>query len=126
MAEKSEEVDTGKLPVVDKEDTKKLCNEMFQKIVDYVAGQLSSTAADYGLLKALNEATGAEYERMASTTTGLNKDVETLRQKYSELMPYLEQIDSVEESINKLQDAAKELDQYSKRLEIRFKQLDKR
>ena len=42
------------------------------------------------------------------------------------LLPYLTEIDAVTESVEKLAVAAKDLDAYSKRLEARFKQLDKR
>lgn len=42
------------------------------------------------------------------------------------LLPYLQQIDQIEDSVVKLEQAAYKLDIYSKRLEAKFKSLEKR
>lgn len=42
------------------------------------------------------------------------------------LLPYLQQIDQIEDSVVKLEQAAYKLDAYSKRLEAKFKSLEKR
>lgn len=44
----------------------------------------------------------------------------------STLIPYLEQIDQIEDSVIKLEQAAYKLDAYTKRLEAKFKSLEKR
>lgn len=43
----------------------------------------------------------------------------------STLIPYLEQIDQIEDSVIKLEQAAYKLDAYTKRLEAKFKSLEK-
>lgn len=42
------------------------------------------------------------------------------------LLPFLEQIDQIEDSVIKLEQAAYKLDAYTKRLEAKFKNLEKR
>lgn len=41
------------------------------------------------------------------------------------LQPYLQQIDQIDDSVAKLEQAAYKLDAYSKRLEAKFKHLEK-
>lgn len=107
-------------------DPAALTQEMFQKIVDYVGGELTATTEDYALLKKLNDTTATQYKDMTNAADTLNADMASLAEKYQALLPYLQQIDAVEQSVDKLAVAAKELDAYSKRLETRFKQLDRR
>lgn len=42
------------------------------------------------------------------------------------LLPYLEQIEQIEDSVIKLEQAAYKLDAYTKRLEAKFKSLEKK
>lgn len=46
--------------------------------------------------------------------------------KYQELQPYLDQIDQIDDSVERLYQAALKLDSYSKRLEQKYKELEKR
>jgi hypothetical protein len=62
-----------------------LSQEMFQKIVDYVGGELASTTDDYALLQKLNEVTADEYVKMTDTATNLNTDMGKLRKKCASL-----------------------------------------
>lgn len=45
--------------------------------------------------------------------------------RYTQLLPQLEQIDQIYDSVVKLEQAAYKLDHYAKRLEAKFKQLEK-
>ena len=54
---------------------------------------------------------------MQQITGNIAKGVEQLNGKYQELQPYLDQIDQVDESVERLYQAAIKLDSYSKRLE---------
>lgn len=63
---------------------------------------------------------------MQQITGNIAKGVEQLNGKYQELQPYLDQIDQVDESVERLYQAAIKLDSYSKRLESKYKELEKR
>ncbi len=63
---------------------------------------------------------------MQQITGNIAKGVTQLNAKYSELKPYLDQIDQIDESVTRLEQAAFKLDAYSKRLESKFKALENR
>ena len=63
---------------------------------------------------------------MQQITGNIAKGVHQLNNKYLELQPYLDQIDQIEESVERLYQAAVKLESYSKRLETKYKELEKR
>lgn len=63
---------------------------------------------------------------MQQITGNIAKGVNQLNIKYQELQPYLDQIDQIDESVERLYQAAIKLESYSKRLENKFKELEKR
>jgi biogenesis of lysosome-related organelles complex 1 subunit 2 len=63
---------------------------------------------------------------MQQITGNIAKGVNQLNDKYRELQPYLDQIDQIGESVARLEQAAFKLDSYSKRLESKYKDLEKR
>ena len=63
---------------------------------------------------------------MQQITGNIAKGVHQLDDKYKELQPYLDQIDQIDESVEQLFQAAVKLDSYSKRLENKYKELEKR
>merc|ERR1740129_1533937 len=62
----------------------------------------------------------------SSTSDWISGGVTELNSKYTDLLPYLEQIDQIDASVERLEQAAYKLDAYSKRLEQKFKTLEKR
>ena len=70
--------------------------------------------------------TATKYSDMEQITSNINKGMVQLNDKYRELQPYLDQIDQIDESVNRLEQAAYKLDSYSKRLEAKFLSLEKR
>ncbi|XP_070544511.1 biogenesis of lysosome-related organelles complex-1 subunit 2-like [Ptychodera flava] len=109
-----------------KPDANKLCQDMFMKLEEYLKGDLAATAEDYKLLEKMNRLTIHKYSEMKQMTSSIATSMQTLNEKYKSLQPYLDQIDQVEESVANLEQAAYRLDAYSKRLETKFKQLEKR
>lgn len=105
---------------------KDCCKEAFDKLTEYLNGELAGSIQDYVLLEKLNKLTVTKYSEMSDTAKTLITVMEELDKKYKSLEPYLEQIDKVEESVASLEQAAYRLDAYSKRLEAKFKKLERR
>ena len=87
---------------------------------------METTVEEYKLLEQMNRVTLTKYSDMSQITENVSKGVVELNGKYTALMPYLEQIDQIDASVNRLEQAAYKLDAYSKRLEQKFKSLEKR
>ena len=81
---------------------------------------------DYALLEQMNRATKAKYADLQQITGSVDRSLDELNSKYMGLQPYLEQIDQIEDSVTKLETAAYKLDAYAKRLEDKFKTLEKK
>lgn len=109
----------------DNEYITKLCHDMFAKTADYLNGEFESTSDEYRLLEQMNRATLKKYVEMKDISSNISKAMMDLNEKYNGLMPYLEMIDQLDDSIASLEQAAYKLDAYSKRLESKFKQLEK-
>ena len=107
-------------------DVVQLCRETFKKTAEYLHGELEGTIEDYKLLENMNRITINKYTEMKSTADSIVVNLQTLNDKYKQLQPFLDQIDQIEESVSTLEQAAYKLDNYSKRLEARFRNLEKR
>ncbi|XP_064399155.1 biogenesis of lysosome-related organelles complex 1 subunit 2-like [Halichondria panicea] len=105
---------------------RELARDMFEKITEYLNGELSATSEEYQLLHRLNQMTIAKYSDMTSLATRLNEVSESLNDKFVSLQPYCDQIDQVESSVSALEQTAYRLDAYCKRLEAKFKEFEKR
>ncbi|KAH7948800.1 hypothetical protein HPB49_002494 [Dermacentor silvarum] len=86
----------------------------------------TTTLDDYRLTEEMNKATVAKYSDMQQIAGSVTKALKDLNGKCECLKPYLDQIDEVEDSVAKLEQVAYKLDAYSKRLEVKFKALEKR
>ncbi|KAH3863831.1 biogenesis of lysosome-related organelles complex 1 subunit 2-like [Dreissena polymorpha] len=137
MADQGGEVDTNQIlerPPQKQSDAKNepasdivdLCSEAFKKTAEYIMEELSGTVEDYKLLETMNKVTVSKYAEMKGSAHDIGCALQELNEKYTNLQPFLEQIDSIEESVNTLEKAAYRLDAYSKRLEAKFKSLEKR
>jgi len=98
----------------------------FSKTSQWINAELQSTQQDYKLLEQMNKVTATKYSDMEQITSNINKGMVQLNEKYRELQPYLDQIDQIDESVTRLEQAAYKLDSYSKRLEAKFISLEKR
>lgn len=103
-----------------------LAATMFEKTGQYIQSELSATLDDYRLTEEMNKATVAKYSDMQQIAGSVTKALKDLNGKCECLKPYLDQIDEVEDSVAKLEQVAYKLDAYSKRLEVKFKALEKR
>ena len=103
-----------------------LASLMFSKSGAWIEGELEATTEEYKLIEQMNRLTATKYSDMSQITDNISKGVHKLNGKYAELAPYLEQIDQIDESVARLEQAAFKLDAYSKRLEAKFKSLEQR
>jgi len=102
------------------------CQDMVEKVADFLNGEFTATSEDYKLLGELNKLTISKYEEMSTSTNKLINSMEEINEKYKKLETYLTQIDLLEESVLKLEQTAYKLDTYSKQLETKFRTMDKR
>ena len=93
---------------------------------EWISAELESTTEDYKLVEQMNRVTATKYSDMEQITANIAKGMTNLNIAYSQLQPYLEQIDQIDESVSRLESAAFKLDAYSKRLEAKFKSLEQR
>ncbi|CAI9726222.1 Hypothetical predicted protein [Octopus vulgaris] len=107
-------------------DVVRLCQETMSKTAIYLRGELEGTAEEYKLLEQMNQVTINKYSEMKHIAMNISRAMVELDDKYRSLQPYLDQIDQIEESVSNLEQAAYRLDAYSKRLESKFKMLQKR
>ena len=68
----------------------------------------------------MNKLTSLKYLEMKDIAINISRNLKDLNQKYAELQPYLDQINMIEEQ------AAYKLDAYSKKLEAKYRKLEKR
>ncbi|XP_066594630.1 biogenesis of lysosome-related organelles complex 1 subunit 2 [Prorops nasuta] len=102
-----------------------LANTMFQKTGEYLQEELTATHEDYKLLEKMNKEAIAKYTELKTISSNVAQSLDSLNEKYRSLQPVLENINQIDDSITKLEQAAYKLASYSKRLEAKFKDLEK-
>eukprot|EP01113_Clastostelium_recurvatum_P018150 TRINITY_DN2140_c0_g1_i3.p1 TRINITY_DN2140_c0_g1~~TRINITY_DN2140_c0_g1_i3.p1 ORF type:complete len:194 (-),score=58.52 TRINITY_DN2140_c0_g1_i3:36-617(-) len=98
---------------------------MFQNISAYLRGELTATTEDYKLLESMNILATEKYKEMTDTAGGLTAFMQSLQDKYAAIHPYLLQIDNIDKNVLELEKTVNLLDEYTKRLEAKFKTIDK-
>ena len=99
-----------------------LTKEMLQTTSDYIKSEIEMCVADYQLLEKMNRSVEEKYKNLTTVSSSISSEMEKLNEKYAVLLPLLSQIDEVEKCVGELEQSASKLDNYSKRLEIKFKQ----
>lgn len=103
-----------------------LADDLYKKTSVYVQSELESTLDEYKLLEEMNKKTASKYKDMKQVTDNVNQSITDLEKNYSRLEPFLSQINDLEEKVVKLEEVAYSVDSYTKRLEAKFKSLEKR
>ncbi|CAD7089019.1 unnamed protein product [Hermetia illucens] len=101
----------------------KLATKMFRTTEEYIAHELNAPLEDYKLLEDMNKATQAKYSDMQQIADNLVISTTELHDKLVALEPFMNQIDEIEATVNKLEAAVYKLDSYSLALETKFKAL---
>ncbi|EFA77587.1 biogenesis of lysosome-related organelles complex-1 [Heterostelium album PN500] len=107
------------------QDLQSSTSEMFTKVSKYLGSELSATVADYNLLVQMNSVTASKYKDMTDMTKGLTLYMNDLKLKYEEFLPYLEKIDDLDKNVGDLEKTVQLIDEYTKRLESKIKNIDK-
>jgi len=102
-----------------------LTHVMFENIANYLKGELTATTNDYKLLASMNAVCSSKYTEMSEVARGLTSFMKDLQQKYQDFQPYLDKIEEIDTNVTELEKTVVLLDEYSKRLEWKFKNLDK-
>ena len=103
-----------------------LSEKLFKTTADYAQADLQVTLDEYALLAQMNNASTEKYSELKNSADSLTKSLEDLSSNYERLVPFLDKISKVEEQVVNLERLAYALDNYSKRLEARFKSLERR
>lgn len=102
-----------------------LSSDMFHKMTAYLHAEVQGTVEDYMLLEKMNHATLAKYDGMLRTAHHTGNALHSVNQKFVHLLPYLEQIEQIENTVLSLEQAAYKLDAYTKRLEEKFRKVNR-
>lgn len=103
----------------------RLANTMFQKTSEYLQEELTATHEDYKLLEKMNQETITKYAQLKTISSNVSQSLDQLNQKYKKLQPVLDNINQIDDSVTKLEQAAYKLLAYSTRLEAKFKDIEK-
>eukprot|EP00455_Lapot_gusevi_P002736 TRINITY_DN11125_c0_g2_i2.p1 TRINITY_DN11125_c0_g2~~TRINITY_DN11125_c0_g2_i2.p1 ORF type:complete len:123 (-),score=22.11 TRINITY_DN11125_c0_g2_i2:193-561(-) len=101
----------------------RLTQEMFEKMVTFMEACLSANTSEYNLLADLNQTAASRYESMTQKTIQYNQFLEEMMQTYTELQPYLNEIDDLHRNVQNLHVLVNHLDSYTKKLESQFKKV---
>lgn len=96
---------------------------MFENISAFIQEEFQGSAEDYTLLKQMNETTCSKYQDIQHIISCLNASSLEMNHKLEHLEPLLQQIDSIDECVNKLESSALQLDAYSLELEKKLQRI---
>mmetsp|Transcript_69735 Transcript_69735/g.145408 ORF Transcript_69735/g.145408 Transcript_69735/m.145408 type:complete len:126 (-) Transcript_69735:106-483(-) len=101
----------------------KAATNMFEKVSKHLQGELYASTEDYKLLEKMNGVTTEKFQELTNQAAEINKNMDKLQEEASELIPTLDQIDVLETSVEELMNTATLLDDYSKNLEAKYKEV---
>ena len=99
-----------------------LIKEMIESSGDYIKSEIDTCIADYSTLEKMNRTVIQRYKEVSKHTAEVSAEMIKLNESYAILLPMLSQIDEVEKCVASLEQTTAKLDNYSKRLEAKFKQ----
>ena len=123
----SSEKQIAKQPAtIERQVLNELTSEMLKSTADYIRAEVDMCTADYVTLEKMNRAVGERYKNFSDISTNITREMTSLNETYTVLIPMLAQIDDLEECVGQLEKSANKLDDYSKKLEQRYKQIQEK
>eukprot|EP00727_Mastigamoeba_balamuthi_P006308 m51a1_g2298 putative biogenesis of lysosome-related organelles complex 1 subunit 2 (660) ;mRNA; r:423345-431639 len=98
---------------------------LFSNLSAYLTAELGVTKGDFALLEELNKAAEDKYFWMADNATRLADFLTSVHENYKEIEPFLARIDEIDRGVTELEQTVAALDDYTKRLEGKFKKLSR-
>ena len=103
-----------------------LSSTMLNSTGEYIKSEIDICIADYNTLEKMNRTVADKYQNLADISGNINVEMNKLNDTYCSLQAMLVQIDDLEGCIGQLEKSASKLDDYSKRLEHRYKQIQEK
>ncbi|OWR50444.1 biogenesis of lysosome-related organelles complex 1 subunit 2 [Danaus plexippus] len=105
----------------------RLATHLFKKTNDYLQGEMSAGQDHYNLLEEINRLTITKYTDLRNLTVNLSKTLSEYNEMYNILIkPLLLQIDDIDAQVSQFEINAYRLDNYTKQLKARFKELEEK
>lgn len=101
----------------------RIATKMFENISSFIQEEFQGSAEDNALLKSMNEATCNKYQDIQHIISCLNASSTEMNNKLEHLEPLLQQIDEIDQCVNKLESSALKLDAYSMELERKLQRI---
>lgn len=97
--------------------------ELSERLVEYLASEVAVNAESYRCLQEMNRAAAERYRSAADGAAAINVAAEQLSARHAALQPLLLQVRDIEGHVTELERVAVQLNEYTKRLEHRFRAL---
>lgn len=101
----------------------RIATKMFENISSFIQSEFEGSTDDYNLLEAMNKGTRTKYEDIQHIISCLNASTTEMNSKLEALVPLLQQIDEIDETVNKLESSALKLNGYSIELEKKLQRI---
>ncbi|CAG9781699.1 unnamed protein product [Diatraea saccharalis] len=105
----------------------RLATQLFKRTNDYLQGEMSAGQDHYNLLEEINRLTITKYADLKNLAVNLNKTLMEYNEMYNQqIKPLLTQIDRIDAQVSQFEVNAYRLDNYTKQLKARFKELEEK
>lgn len=101
----------------------RIATKMFENISSFIQSEFEGSTDDYSLLEAMNNGTRTKYEDIQHIISCLNASTTEMNSKLEALVPLLQQINEIDETVNKLESSALKLNGYSIELEKKLQRI---
>eukprot|EP00301_Raphidiophrys_heterophryoidea_P021606 c5985_g1_i2.p1 GENE.c5985_g1_i2~~c5985_g1_i2.p1 ORF type:complete len:127 (+),score=35.47 c5985_g1_i2:28-381(+) len=97
--------------------------ELFGTLCKIVETETDIALEDYKALEEMNSLASTRFSDMRRQAVDVKESFTTLRAKHNHLQRYLDEIDTLDTNVQELEKLTKHLDDYTKQLESKFKNL---